>query len=172
MDSKVAEIIDPKKLVDGTLKTTNSFKNELVEFISQNNVVGTCTGVIIALVTKDVVLSLVADIVVPLLVLLLIRSKIPFVLRWMDPKKDGILHISKFVSSFITWVISMIIAYLFIQYTFIKILGVKYRKQLDSGSAAKPTTPATATSTTATMNDATGSAAAADVVEAFNGNYW
>ena len=167
MDSKVSKIIDPKKLVDGTFKKTTSFKNELVEFISQNNVVGTCTGVIVALVTKEVVLSLVADIVVPLLVLFLIRSKIPFVLRWIDPKKDGILHLSKFFSSFITWILSLLIAYLFIKYMFIKVLGAKYRKQLESGKA---TTETKAIEVKA--NNIGSDAVAADVVEAFNGNYW
>jgi large-conductance mechanosensitive channel len=162
---QVSEIIDPKKFVDGTVRTTTSFKNELVEFISQNNVVGTCTGVIIALVTKEVVLSLVADIVVPVFILLLLRTKLPLVLRWIDPKKDVGINISKFVSCFITWILSMLIAYLFIKYTFIEILGVRYRKQLETNKP-KP-------GTSEVKDDSSGSdAAAADVVEAFNGHYW
>ena len=164
---KVSEIIDPKKLVDGTLRTTTSFKNDLVEFISQNNIVGTCAGVIIALVTKDVVLSLVADIVVPVFILLLLRTKLPLVLRWIDPKKEVGINISKFVSSFITWILSMTITYLFIQYTFIKVLGAKYRKQLQS---SKPTTDTKAIEKN--ENNIGSDAVAADVVEAFNGNYW
>jgi large-conductance mechanosensitive channel len=104
------------------------FKNQITEFISKNNVVGTCTGVITALVTKDVVLSLVADVIIPLILILLLRFNIPFLKKILPERKDVLLNITKFLSSSITWVLTIIITFLFIQFAFFKFLGVTQKK--------------------------------------------
>ena len=42
--------------------------NQLKKFIADNSIVGTAAGVIIALATKDVITSLVSDIIIPLVI--------------------------------------------------------------------------------------------------------
>ena len=49
-------------------------KKQLADFISNNNVIGVTAGVTIALVTKDVILSFVQDIIIPVIVILLIEE--------------------------------------------------------------------------------------------------
>ena len=46
--------------------------NELQQFIIDNSIVGTTAGVCIALVTKDLIASLVGDIIIPGIILLCI----------------------------------------------------------------------------------------------------
>jgi large-conductance mechanosensitive channel len=80
------------------------------------------------LVTNDVVLYLVADIVVPLIVILLVRLNIKSVTAVLPGKGKSTLNITNFISSLISWLLGIIITYFFIQYAFIKLLGVKEKK--------------------------------------------
>jgi large-conductance mechanosensitive channel len=104
------------------------FKNELGDFISRNGIIGLSAGVIIGLVTKDVVLSLVTDIVVPLFVILLVRLNIKSLTAVLPGKGKSRLNITNFISYFISWILGMILTYFFIQYAFIKLLGAKEKK--------------------------------------------
>jgi large-conductance mechanosensitive channel len=97
-------------------------RKQLADFITNNGVIGVTAGVIIGLVTKDTVLSLIQDVVVPLIVILLLRLKIKSLTQIL-PNKDNGLNITKFISCLITWILSVICTYLFIQYAFIKLLG-------------------------------------------------
>jgi len=80
--------------------------------------------VTIGLVSKDVVLSLVQDIVVPIIVILLLRLKIKKLTAYL-PNKDNGLNITKFISCLITWILAIICTFIFVQYAFIKFFGAK-----------------------------------------------
>ena len=99
-------------------------KKELADFITNNRIIGVTAGVTIGLVSKDVVLSLVQDIVVPLIVILLLRLKIKKLTVYL-PNKDNGLNITKFISSLITWILAIICTFIFVQYAFVKFFGAK-----------------------------------------------
>jgi large-conductance mechanosensitive channel len=99
-------------------------KKELADFITNNGVIGVTAGVVIGLVSKDVILSLVQDIIIPIIVILLIKLKIKS-LTTILPNKDNGFNIIKFINAFITWIFALICTYLFVQYAFVKLLGAK-----------------------------------------------
>ena len=99
-------------------------KKELADFITNNRIIGVTAGVTIGLVSKDVVLSLVQDIVVPVIVILLLKLKIKKLTAYL-PNKDNGLNITKFISALITWILAIICTFIFVQYAFIKFFGAK-----------------------------------------------
>lgn len=101
-----------------------NMKKELADFITNNRIIGVTAGVTIGLVSKDVVLSLVQDIVIPIIVILLLRLKIKKLTAYL-PNKDNGLNITKFISSLITWILAIICTFIFVQYAFIKFFGAK-----------------------------------------------
>jgi large-conductance mechanosensitive channel len=110
-------------------------KKELADFVSNNNIIGVTAGVTIALVSKDVILSLVQDVIIPIIVILLIRMKIKSLTQIL-PNKDNSLNITKFIGCLITWVLALICTFIFVQYAFVKILGASSKGQKHDGQAA------------------------------------
>ena len=99
-------------------------KKDLADFITNNRIIGVTAGVTIGLVSKDVILSLVQDIVIPIIVILLLRLKIKSLTAYL-PNKDNGLNITKFISCLITWILAIIYTFIFVQYAFIKFFGAK-----------------------------------------------
>ena len=97
---------------------------QLADFITNNGIIGLSAGVVIGLVTKDVVFSLVQDIIIPIIVILLLRLQIKSLTKLL-PNKDHRLDIVNFIGCLITWILALICTYLFSQYVFIKMLGAK-----------------------------------------------
>jgi large-conductance mechanosensitive channel len=112
-------------------------KKEIVKFIDDNKIVGYTSGLVVALVTKDLILSLVADLVLPLILIVLMKFKFKFATDILDAKHKGTLNITKFISSLVTWVLGIIITYLFVQYAFVKFLGAKYATKSDGQTKSK-----------------------------------
>ena len=90
----------------------NNFKSELASFLVENKVMGTAAGFCIALVTKEVIQSLISDIFIPIILIILSFIKIKSILKIL-PKSNG-LNIIKFINNFVTWVIMLIVTFLFI----------------------------------------------------------
>jgi large-conductance mechanosensitive channel len=130
-------------------------KNQIAAFIDKNNIVGVCAGVTVGLVTKEVVLSLVSDLVIPLLILILYRLKIPIITKFMPEKNVHPLNFVKFFGSAVTWILAIVITFLFVQYAFIKLIGVQEKKDVKvsgSGSGSKDTTSTNDANTSANIN--------------------
>ena len=98
------------------------FKEDLKKFIVDNNVIGTAAGVSIALVTKDIIQSFVGDIILPSFYFVLVSLKINKVTEMLPGKH--FLDFTNFMKQFISWVLVIIITYLFITITFQSLLGV------------------------------------------------
>ena len=98
------------------------FKEDLKKFIVDNNVIGTAAGVSIALVTKDIIQSFVGDIVLPSFYFVLASLKINQVTDMLPGKR--ILDFTNFMKQLISWVLVIIITYLFITITFQSLLGI------------------------------------------------
>jgi len=111
------------------MSNLDSFKNNFKHFIVNNNVIGTTAGVCIGLVTKDFISSLVADIIIPLIVLSLKKIQINYITKILPIKTS--LNITLFINNFTTWIILIVISYLFIQYAFIQLLDIKNTDKTD-----------------------------------------
>ncbi len=108
-------------------------KKELVDFIVENKLMTYSAGVVIGLVSKDVILSLVQDIIIPSFFILCIRLKFNTIIKIL-PHKDKIvkLNITNFIGCLITWILALICTFLFVQYTFVNLLGIKKDKVSDT----------------------------------------
>ncbi len=99
----------------------NSFKDNFSKFIVDNGIAATAAGVSIAVTTKDLVTSFVGDILIPLIYLLLIRvNSTAAKILPTHTKLNGIA----FIQQFITWILVILITFVFIQYFFSNFLGV------------------------------------------------
>lgn len=99
--------------------------DQLNKFLVDNDIVGTAAGVSIALATKDVIQSLVSDIIIPGIIFLLLKLNIVSLTKFlMMPGKTKFDFIN-FIKQFITWIFIIIITYIFIKVAFEGLLGVK-----------------------------------------------
>jgi len=99
--------------------------DQLNKFLVDNDIVGTAAGVSIALATKDVIQSLVSDIIIPGIIFLLLKLNIHSLTKFvMMPGKTKFDFIH-FIKQFITWIFIIVITYLFVKVAFEGLLGVK-----------------------------------------------
>ena len=109
-----------------TFKNTSAFKEQLNKFIIDNNVIGTTAGVGIGLATKDVIQSLVVDIVFPAFYLLVFKLRIPYF-----NNNKHIINYAIFLKQFVTWIVIVIITFIFVHVSFNILLGVNIDKKDD-----------------------------------------
>lgn len=102
----------------------SDMKEQLKQFIINNGIIGTSAGVCIALVTKDVIQSLVADIVIPVIILVLSLLKLKVLINILPKKDKSEINIVNFINQLITWFLVIIITFLFIQYSIKYLLGI------------------------------------------------
>lgn len=102
----------------------SDFKEQLKQFIINNGIIGTSAGVCIALVTKDVIQSLVADLVIPTIILVLSFLKLKFLINILPKKDKSQINIVNFINQLITWFLVIIITFLFIQYSMKYLFGI------------------------------------------------
>lgn len=107
-----------------TFKDTYTFKQQLNRFIIDNGIIGTTAGVGVGLATKDVVQSFMTDIVFPCFYLLVYKLNIPY----FHHHKHTI-HYAVFLKQFITWLVIIIITFIFVQVSFKILLGVDNNKK-------------------------------------------
>ena len=104
------------------LGNPTAFKEQLKKFIIDNGIIGTGAGVSIALVTKDIIQSLVGDIIIPFFFFILTSLNITSVGKVL-PGKTAV-DFTNFVKMFISWIITIIITFLFVRVAFKQLLGV------------------------------------------------
>ena len=100
-----------------------AFMDQFKKFIVDNGIIGTCAGVIIALVTKDLILSLVGDVIIPIFIILFLKLNIKSLTAVLPGKSS--FDFTSFFKNFISWIITMIVTFFFIQTTFEFLLGIK-----------------------------------------------
>jgi len=99
----------------------SDFKENFKQFIVNNNVIGTTAGVCIALVTKELIQTFISDIFIPIIIILLTFIKIKSIIKIL-PATSG-LNIIHFLTQIITWLIMILITFLFISY-FMNTMGI------------------------------------------------
>jgi large-conductance mechanosensitive channel len=101
-------------------------KKEFIDFVVNNNLMTYSAGVVVGLVSKDLILSLVQDIVIPGILLLFIKLKFEFMTKIL-PHKDKKIQINfiNFIGCVVTWILALFCTFIFVHYTFVNLLGVK-----------------------------------------------
>lgn len=103
--------------------SNQAFMVQFKKFIVDNGIIGTSAGVIIALVTKDLILSLVGDVIIPVFIILFLKLNIKSLTAILPGKSN--FDFTNFFKNLISWIITMIVTFFFIQTTFEFLLGIK-----------------------------------------------
>jgi len=114
----------------------DQFFSELNKFIVDNNVVGTSAGVIIALVTKDLILAFVSDIIIPFFIFIFLKLKINWLTAILPSGKSS-FDFTDFTKQFVTWILTLLVTFLIIKATFESLLGVSLNKKTDKTNDKK-----------------------------------
>ena len=104
------------------------FKN----FIMDNNVVGTSAGVCIALATKEAIQSFVGDIVIPFIAIVLKLTKVEFLTNFLPVTDKTNFNPTSFVKQIATFILVIVISFIFVKFAFGYLLGVRYTKNIVS----------------------------------------
>jgi len=100
---------------------------EFKRFIKDNRVVGVAAGMIIALATKDLINTIIGNIVVPGINILLLTLNIKYLSKYL-PGKNSVksrIDFIPFINALLSFVLTVFITFLFILYTFNVLLGIK-----------------------------------------------
>ena len=110
---------------------------EIKRFVSDNNIVGTSAGVCIALATKECIQSLVGDIMVPLSVMTLHLLHVDGLKKFLPGKGSVKLNVADFLKQLITFILIIILSFVFVRFAFGYLLGVDINKkrEVKSGQA-------------------------------------
>ena len=119
-----------------TTNTTNGNNNlkqeknkvwmdQLNKFLVDNDIVGTAAGVSIDLATKDLIQSLVSDIIIPGIIFLLLKLNIVSLTKFLMMPGKTKFDCINFIKQFITWIFIIIITYIFVKVAFEGLLGIK-----------------------------------------------
>jgi len=120
------------------------FQSEFKSFIVENRLVGTAAGVTIGISTKDLIQSVVGDIIIPFIYLLI---------SFLGIKKVELLagktefDVISFIRQFITWILSVVTVFFFVYYFFMSVIGIDKSTAL---TTATPTAEAQHPQTTPT----------------------
>jgi len=110
----------------------NNFKDNLKQFILDNGVIGTTAGVCIAIVTKELIQSFVADILIPTIIIILSFLKLKMLVNILPKKDKSGINFILFINQLISWIFVVIITFIFISYSMKYLLGIdKHIKKND-----------------------------------------
>jgi large-conductance mechanosensitive channel len=99
-----------------------TYRDQIKTFILNNGLISTIAGVGLGIITKDVIQSLVADIIIPVIIILISFLKLKILLN-IIPKKNN-LNVLNFVNNFVSWIITIIITFFFVTYSMKYLLNI------------------------------------------------
>ena len=109
----------------------NAGMSEIQKFIIDNNIIGVTAGVCVALAAKDGIESFVGDIIIPTFVVLLRALHIGSLTKYLPTNKGTNFNITNFIKQMITFILIIIISFIFVRIAFVNVLGIdtsKYKK--------------------------------------------
>lgn len=98
------------------------FKNQLINFLMENKIIGTVAGVGIALASKDLIQSLVGDVVFPSIYFVLLKMHAKYFTKVLPDNTK--FDMPNFIKHLISWMFIIIITYFFVTIVFKMLLGV------------------------------------------------
>jgi len=107
----------------------NSGLSQIKKFIIDNNIVGTSAGVGVGLAAKDAIQSLVNDILLPFFVVVFRTLNIEAASKFLPVGKKAQLNIISFIKQMITFILVVIVSFLFVKLAFDYLLGVDITKK-------------------------------------------
>ncbi len=140
---------------------SNNELAKLKQFVVDNNIVGTSAGVCVALAAKDGIQSLVGDIIIPIIIMLLHALRIESLSKFLPVNGSEKLNIPDFVKQMVTFILIIIISFIFVQFAFGYLLGIDSSKKDSSSSAADTATTADAIKNASMVDTTTSSLAGA-----------
>jgi large-conductance mechanosensitive channel len=109
----------------------SEFVVQLRKFVVDNNIVGTSAGVCIALATKDGIQSFVQDIIIPGIVIILHSLHVDWLTKILPLHGKSQLNVLNFINQFVTWILIIIISFVFVKFAFEYLLGITNGKSED-----------------------------------------
>ena len=104
------------------ISNPSQFKDELVKFLMENKIIGTVAGVGIALASKDLIQSLVGDIVFPCIYFILMQMHGKYFTKILPDNTT--FNVPNFIKHLISWALILIITYFFVTIVFKMLLGI------------------------------------------------
>jgi large-conductance mechanosensitive channel len=103
-----------------------SYFIELNKFLIENNIIGTIAGVCIGVATKDLIFSLVGDLIVPLIILGGLKMNIKYLNKILPGKSS--IDFNNVIKTIIGWILVIIVTFTFVKISFELFLGNKIFK--------------------------------------------
>lgn len=100
----------------------SDFTERLKQFIVSNGLIGIAAGFTIGAVTKDAVSSLVHDIIFPLIFIFINKMNSGKISKLFTDNTQ--LNIIEFIKQLTTWVLIVVFTFIFIEVSFIYLLGI------------------------------------------------
>ena len=115
----------------------NADISDFKQFVIDNNIIGTLAGVCVALAAKDGIQSFVGDIIIPSIVLLLHTLHIDIVKKYLPVNGNGNaqFRVTNFVKSMITFVLIILMTFVFVKFAFGYLLGIGVKKEEENKAA-------------------------------------
>lgn len=110
------------------------------KFIVDNNIVGTSVGVCVGLAAKDLIQSIVGNIIIPALLIPLQKFHIDFVKKYLPSNGKNSLDVASFIKQAVTFTLVILTSFIFIKVVFGYLLKVDDVKPGRLGSASGTTT--------------------------------
>jgi len=94
------------------------------KFIVDNNIVGTSVGVCVGLAAKDLIQSIVGNIIIPTLLIPLQKFHIDFVKKYLPSNGKNSLDVSSFIKQAVTFALVILTSFIFVKIVFGYLLKV------------------------------------------------
>ena len=118
-------------ILNNSISNLNSGVSQINKFIVDNNIVGTSAGVGIGLAAKDAIQSLVNDVLLPSIVALLRKLNMDGVTQILPVGNKAELNFISFIKQMITFILVVMVSFLFVKLAFDYLLGVETTKKDD-----------------------------------------
>jgi large-conductance mechanosensitive channel len=133
-----------------------SINDQLKHFILDNAIVGSVAGIALGYATRDLTLSMISDVFIPVVQTCLKKLNIPWIDKLLPPPGKSGFNITNFIQLLLNWILILIISFLFVKYTFEYLLGIQ--KTPDKKNTTDNTSVATGTGNTMIGKDNTSTA--------------
>jgi large-conductance mechanosensitive channel len=99
------------------------------KFILENGIVGTAAGVTVGVASKDLILSLSGDIIMPSIILLLQNMNLKSLKNYLPTGKSK-LDFQSFFKNIISWILILLLSYVFVKVTFRYLFGIERKEDV------------------------------------------
>jgi large-conductance mechanosensitive channel len=111
---------------------TETFRENLKTFIIDNGIIGTMAGVSIGIVTKDLISSLVGDIIIPVIIILLLKLNMKSLTNILPINGKASLNITNFIKQLVSWLLVIVITFVFVKGAVERIFGIDNSKKSET----------------------------------------